>query len=176
MAIADRRGLLLALWVSTASPHEGRLVEQTLRARFCQATRPRLIGDKAYPSEPLDQHLRRQCVVEFIAPHMLHRSRPVSEDGRPLRRHRPRWNIERLFAWLHNYPRVVNRCPANFAGILQLVRVFSLAEPFMGWRLFVNGRNPVTTVRLSKGSPPPSSTTSDLQKQENRFQECTSPI
>ncbi len=129
MAIADRHGLPLALWVSSASPHESRLVEQTLRARFCCATPPRLIGDKAYDSDPLDARLRQQYGVELIAPHTLQRSRPATQDGRALRRYRRRWHIERLFAWLHNYRRVVTRWEyhaANFLGMVQLACVLVL--------------------------------------------------
>ena len=123
MAIVDRHGLPLALWISSASPHESRLVEATLRARFCRATPPRLIGDKAYDSDPLDERLRQQYGVELIAPHNLRRSRPATQDGRVLRRYRRRWHIERLFAWLHNYRRVVTRWEyhaANFLGMVQL--------------------------------------------------------
>ena len=129
MAIADRHGLPLALWVTSASPHESRLVEDTLRARFCRATPPRLIGDKAYDSDPLDERLRRQHGIELIAPHTLWRSRPATQDGRALRRYRRRWHIERLFAWLHNYRRVVTRWEyyaANFLGMVQLACVLVL--------------------------------------------------
>jgi transposase len=129
MAIADRHGLPLALGISSASPHESRLVEATLQARFCQAAPPRLIGDKAYDSDPLDQRLRQHYGVELIAPHIGVRSRPPSQDGRGLRRYRRRWKIERLFAWLHNFRRVVTRWEyhaANFLGMVQLACVVIL--------------------------------------------------
>ena len=129
MAIADRHGLPFALWISSASPHESRLVEQTIQARFCRVTPPRLIGDKAYDSDPLDERLRQQYGVELIAPHNLRRSRPATQDGRVLRRYRRRWHIERLFAWLHNYRRVVTRWEyhaANFLGMVQLACVLVL--------------------------------------------------
>src|ERR1700691_523753 len=45
------------------------------------------------------------------------------QDGRALRRYRRRWKIERLFAWLHNYRRIVIRWeyyPENFLGMVQL--------------------------------------------------------
>jgi len=128
MAIADRHGLPLALGISSASPHESRLVEATLEARFCQATPPRLIGDKAYDSDPLDQRLRQHHGVELIAPHRVPRRSP-SQDGRGLRRYRRRWKIERLFAWLHNFRRVVTRWEyhaTNFLGMVQLACVVIL--------------------------------------------------
>jgi transposase len=129
MAVADRHGLPLALWVTSASPHESRLVEATLRARFCRPTPARLIGDRAYDSDALDQQLRQQYGIDLIAPHKYNRSKPATQDGRCLRRYRRRWHIERLFAWLHNYRRVVTRWEyhaVNFLGMIQLACVLVL--------------------------------------------------
>jgi transposase len=47
----------------------------------------------------------------------------ATQDGRRLRRYRRRWKIERLFAWLHNFRRIVIRWeyyPENFLGMVQL--------------------------------------------------------
>jgi transposase len=123
MAIADRHGLPVALHVVSASPNEATLVEPTLQRRFLRETPQRLIGDKAYDSDPLDQRVREHLRVELIAPHRWNRSKPVTQDGRALRRYRRRWKIERLFAWLHNYRRIVTRWeyhPENFLGMVQL--------------------------------------------------------
>ena len=89
--------------------------------RFGRASKS--IGDKAYDSDPLDQRIREHLRVELIAPHRWNRSKPVTQDGRALRRYRRRWKIERLFAWLHNYRRIVVRWeyyPENFLGMVQL--------------------------------------------------------
>ena len=123
MAIADRHGLPVAVHVVSASPHEATLVEPTLQRRFLREIPKRLIGDKAYDSDLLDQRVREHLRVELIAPHRWNRSRPVTQDGRALRRYRRRWKIERLFAWLHNYRRIVTRWeyyPENFLGMVQL--------------------------------------------------------
>jgi len=51
------------------------------------------------------------------------RSRKTTQDGRGLRRYRRRWKIERSFAWLHNFRRVVTRWeyyPENFLGMVRL--------------------------------------------------------
>ena len=58
MAIADRHGLPVALHVVSASPNEATLVEATLERRFLREAPQRLIGDKAYDSDPLDQRVR----------------------------------------------------------------------------------------------------------------------
>ena len=81
-----------------------------------------MIGDRAYDSDTLDQRLRQQG-VKLIAPHKYNRSRAKTQDGRELRRYCRRWKIERLFAWLHNFRRLVIRWEyheANFLGLVQL--------------------------------------------------------
>ena len=108
MAVADRTGLPIAISVESASPHEVRLVERTLECRFTQERPKRLIGDRAYDSDPLDARLRKQG-IKLIAPHKTNRKKPRTQDGRPLRRYRNRWKIERLFAWLQNFRRIQTR-------------------------------------------------------------------
>jgi len=123
MAISDGHGLPFALHVASASPHETKLVEDTLAQRFLADLPQRLIGDCAYDSDGLDQRLRDHYGVEMIAPHNPHRSRTLTQDGRPLRRYRRRWKVERLFAWLHNYRRIVVRWehrPENFLAMVHL--------------------------------------------------------
>ena len=58
----------------------------------------RMIGDRAYDSDRLDQQLRQQYGIELIAPHKSVRVNAATQDGRPLRRYPRRWKIERLFA------------------------------------------------------------------------------
>jgi transposase len=108
MAVADRAGLPIAISVESASPHEVRLVESTLKSRFTKERPEKLIGDRAYDSDPLDERLRKQG-IELIAPHKTNRKKPRTQDGRPLRRYRNRWKIERLFAWLQNFRRIQTR-------------------------------------------------------------------
>jgi transposase len=123
MAISDGHGLPLAVYVASASPHETKLVEATIEQRFLAETPERLIGDRAYDSDPLDARIGERFGVRLIAPHNSRRSRKATQDGRVLRRYRRRWKIERLFAWLHNFRRVVIRWeyyPQNFLGMVQL--------------------------------------------------------
>lgn len=58
----------------------------------------RVIGDKAYDSDRLADELAEDG-VELIAPHRKSR-RPenVTHDGRPLRRYKRRWKVERTIA------------------------------------------------------------------------------
>jgi transposase len=133
MAITDAHGLPVAVCVTSASPHEVKLVEQTLDATFVDEAPEILIGDKAYDSDPLDQKLRSERGVELVAPHKANRKKPPTQDGRPLRRYRRRWKVERLFAWLHNFRRLVVRYevyPLNFLTFVQLGCLMILMRQF----------------------------------------------
>ena len=108
MAIADGAGLPLAAWTTSASPAEVTLVDDTIDASFYPWIYERLIGDKAYDSDGLDQRLMDERGIEMISPNRRNR-KTNTQDGRPLRRYKRRWKIERLFAWLQNFRRLVTR-------------------------------------------------------------------
>ena len=57
MAVADASGLPLAVHTTSASPAEVTLVQATLEQSFVAERPERLIGDKAYDSDPLDAAL-----------------------------------------------------------------------------------------------------------------------
>ena len=69
MAIADGHGFPLSVYVASASPHETKLIEPTLDQRFLADLPERMIGDRAYDSDPLDQRILEQYGVQLIAPH-----------------------------------------------------------------------------------------------------------
>jgi transposase len=82
-----------------------------------------MIGDTAYDSDPLDRQLHEKYGICLIAPHKRNRRRKNTQDGRELRRYCRRWKIERLFAWLHNFRRLVTRWEyqaVNFLAMLHL--------------------------------------------------------
>ncbi len=108
MALADRSGLPVAVLTASASPHEVTLVKETLGASFVSEKPERLIGDRAYDSDQLDVALDA-FGFEVIAPHRRNRKKPKTQDGRKLRRYKRRWKIERLFAWLGNFRRLLVR-------------------------------------------------------------------
>ena len=122
MGIADGHGLPLALRTESASPAEVKLVAPTLEERFVAEVPERLIGDKAYDSDRLDEQMMQKFGTEMIAPNRENR-RVRTQDGRSLRRYVRRWKIERLFAWLFNFRRLVVRYEyhaENFQGFLHL--------------------------------------------------------
>ena len=81
-----------------------------------------MIGDKAYDSDKLDRQMQEQYGGEVIAPHRSNRVRPT-QDGRPLRRYRRRWTVERLFAWLQVFRRLVTRYEYHIENFLGMVRL-----------------------------------------------------
>lgn len=102
--------------LDSASPGEVTLVERPLaQVRVPRAGRgrprskpDRLIADRAYDSDPLRRRLQRRG-IQLICPHRSNRRKPATQDGRALRRYRRRWKIERTFAWLGNFRRLVVR-------------------------------------------------------------------
>jgi len=106
------------------------LVEQTIDARFIKKNPERLIGDKAYDSDPLDERLRKRR-IKMISPHRERRKKIPTQDGRQLRRYCKRWRVERLFAWIHNFRRCVVRYEykaENYLGFVQLACVIILTR------------------------------------------------
>jgi transposase len=133
MAIADSHGIPIAIHTTSATPHEITLVEDTLEQSLLADAPERLIGDGAYDSDPLDQKLVKERGVKLIAPHKKNRVAEPTQDGREFRRYKRRWKIERLFAWLHNYRRLVTRWEYkldNFTGFLNLACLLILLRHF----------------------------------------------
>jgi transposase len=59
----------------------------------------------------------------MIAPHRRSRKERKTQDGRKLRRYKRRWKIERLFAWLSNFRRLVVRYEQRAKNYLSFVRL-----------------------------------------------------
>ncbi|MDQ3710663.1 MAG: IS5 family transposase [Acidobacteriota bacterium] len=132
MAVADRAGLPVAVHTCSASPHEVKLVSETVCQRFTDERPKMMIGDKAYDSDPLDAELRK-LEIELIAPHKANRKKARTQDGRKLRRYKRRWKIERLFAWLQNFRRIVVRYEYhsdNYLGFVHLACIVILLRNY----------------------------------------------
>ena len=135
MGLTDAGGLPIAVDATSASPHEVTLVDATLDACFMEELPERLVGDKAYDSDKLDKHLAKERNIEMIAPHRSNRCKQPTQDGRVLRRYKKRWKVERLFAWLQNFRRLVVRYERhleNFLGMIQLGCIVILLRRVLG--------------------------------------------
>ena len=133
MAVADGAGLPLAILATSASPHEVKLVGTTIEHRLIQEKPEKLIGDKAYDSDPLDEELA-ELGIELIAPHKQIRKKAKTQDGRKLRRYKRRWKVERFFAWLQNFRRVATRFDykaENYLGFVHLACIQILLKSYL---------------------------------------------
>jgi transposase len=125
MAVADRHGLPIAVWTASGQRNEQKLVVETLERRFVKPLPARLIGDRAYDSDPLDAELRAMGVEMIAPPHP--RRRRKTQDGRPLRRYRRRWHVERLFAWMMRFRRLVTRYERRACNFLAFTKLACVA-------------------------------------------------
>jgi transposase len=117
MVLVDGAGTPLGAYLEAASPAEVTLLERTLETvavgRPGKPGRPRkrperLIADRGYDSNPLRGRLARRG-IEPIIPARRNHNNATHQDGRMLRRYRRRWIVERTFAWLGHFRRLVVR-------------------------------------------------------------------
>jgi transposase len=88
-----------------------------MKARRISSSRVRLC------SQRIKKNNWQKYGIRLIAPHKYNRRRKNTQDGRELRRYCRRWKMERHFAWLHNFRRLVSRWEyhePNSLGMLQL--------------------------------------------------------
>jgi transposase len=129
MAITDAAGLPIGVSIASASPHEITLVEQSLESIQTEELPERLIGDKAYDSDVVDERIKENFNVALISPHKSNRKKSSTQDGRELRRYKKRWKIERFFSWLQSFRRVATRYEykaSNYAAMVKLATTIIL--------------------------------------------------
>jgi transposase len=123
MILVDARGLPVAVTTGSAGPHESKLVQGLFDFMLTLDTPRRIIGDKAYDSDALDQDLDDED-IEMIAPHRKSRKKKnATQDGRKLRRYKRRWTVERTISWFQNFRRLCIRYEKSamlFQGFLHL--------------------------------------------------------
>jgi IS5 family transposase len=86
----------------------GEAGSSNVRASLVDGKSERLIGGRAYASDPLVAELQEEG-LELIAPQRRDRKKPQTQDGRKLSCYKRRWKIERPFARMHNFRRLVIR-------------------------------------------------------------------
>lgn len=113
--VVDGEGVPLGNLLEAASPAEVKLAEPTLdtvkvprkRGRPRQKME-RLIGDKAFDSDSLRDRLEARG-IQVVVPHRDNRKKPSRNDARKLRRYKRRRKVERTFAWLGHFRRLIVR-------------------------------------------------------------------
>ena len=135
MIMADAGGLPISVSTGSASPHESTLVQQLFDFMPSSDLPEKLVDDKAYDSDRLDQDLAAKG-VELIAPHRSNRKpENITQDGRKLRRYKRRWTVERTISWLQNYRRLCIRrekSTAMFQGFLHLTCAILIIKHVLG--------------------------------------------
>jgi transposase len=125
MLVIDGNGLPLGFHLDSASHAEVRLAQQTLdtvkvaRPRGRPKQRPKkLVADRGYDSGEFRQALRRRGIGVCIPP----KRRPQrwrAKRGRPIvartEDYRQRYKVERSFAWLGNFRRLLIRWEHHFS-------------------------------------------------------------
>jgi transposase len=133
MVVVDGEGIPLGATIHSASPAESSLIETTLDTitkpqkarRALKARIQRLIVDKAYDCDMLRVRMAERG-IDLVCPHRRNRTRMKLQDGRELRRYRRRWKVERTFAWLQNFRRLVTRYERKASVFLAFVHVACL--------------------------------------------------
>jgi transposase len=125
MLVIDGNGLPLGFYLDSANTAEVKLAEQTLdtikvpRPHGRPKSRPdKLVADRAYDSSAFHRALRRRGLRMCIPP----KRRPSTwraKRGRPVVAHKAdyglRYKVERSFAWLGAYRRLLIRWEHQFA-------------------------------------------------------------
>ena len=135
MVLVDANGLPVSVDTTSAAPHESKLVQRLFDFMLTEEPPKRVVGDKAYDSDPLDKALAEQG-IEMIAPHRRNRKPENStQDGRPLRRYARRWTVERTIGWFQNFRRLCIRWEKStqlFQGYLHLGCTLLLLNRVLG--------------------------------------------
>lgn len=134
MVVTDGQGLPVGVTLESASPAEVKLAPEVITDACMRLGRwpKRLIADRAYDADWL-RTLLESLGGELICPHRKNRKRASRQDGRSLRRYRKRWKIERLFAWLGNWRRLLvrhERILTLYSGFFKIACLMILVRHF----------------------------------------------
>jgi len=116
LVVVDGQGIPLGSHTDSASPAEIKLLEKVMadirvpkKGPGRPRTRPkRVIGDKAYDSDPARKRLRRRG-INLLAPHRKNNRNVNRQDDRLWDRYKRRYIVERTFAWAGAFRRLVVR-------------------------------------------------------------------
>jgi len=128
MLVVERQGLPMRVLVGSAQRSEVRLAEETLAtvkvSRVWEDLRQGLnevVADKGYDSDPLRWKLR----VRGIRPCISRRKNALPGPRKRLNPHgyRERWKVERTFARLFNFRRLIVRWERNHQTFLAFLLI-----------------------------------------------------
>ncbi len=122
MAITNHASLPLAVFVSSAQAHEAKLALPVLSQWIGGRLPVYLVGDALYGTRRLTEELAERGITLY-ARHGEHWKRAAAYNERIKVYLDQRWPVERFFAWLGNFRRLLVRHEyhlANFEGFVLL--------------------------------------------------------
>jgi len=131
MAVVDANGLPISVDVFTAGEHEIKQAEQSVLWCRTKSLPERVIADRGFDCDALDTSLA-EYGVDMIVPHRKNRKVPT-QDRRKLRRYKRRWKVERFFAWLSNFRRLLvryDRRVCNYEAFVHLATIIILVRNY----------------------------------------------
>ena len=132
MLMIDGQGQPLSAFTTAASTSEVHAIETLVDERATRRPPERLMYDKAADADWLRESLDQRGVA-LICPHRANRTKPPVQDGRPLRRYKRRYKVERSISWLHNFRRLITRWeyyPELFEGFVHLACLYTILKGF----------------------------------------------
>ena len=121
----ERNGVPIGVLTDAANvgePDVGQRVLEQLPPEVAVPDGVPVLADRGFDSDALRDELADQG-FELLAPHRKNRRKPSRNDGRCMRRYKRRYVVERTFAWLHSYRRLIVRheyYPFIYDGFLHL--------------------------------------------------------
>lgn len=132
MLMVDGEGTPLSAFTTSASTAEVHTTETLVELRVTEKKPKRLLYDRALDADWIRESLTQRG-VELICPHRRGRKKPPLQDGRPLRRYKRRYKVERTISWLMNLRRLVTRYEYHdylFQGLVELGCLFTILKWF----------------------------------------------
>lgn len=132
MLLVDGAGTPLSAFTTSASTAEVHAIETLVDHRASRRKPKRLMYDKAADADWLREILGLRG-IELICPHRRSRTKPPTQDGRPLRRYKRRYRVERTISWLHNLRRLITRWeyyPELFESFVRLGCLYTILKGF----------------------------------------------
>lgn len=130
LVLVDGQGIPLGIHTDSASPAEIKLLDKALgeirvpkQGAGRPRTRPRrVIGDKAYDSDPARKRLKKRGIT-LLVPHRRNHRNVNRQDDRLWDQYRKRYIVERTFAWITSYRRIVVRYENHISMFVAFVQL-----------------------------------------------------
>lgn len=152
VVLVEARGLPISVTTGSASPHESKFVQGVFEFILSRDTPQRIIGDKAHDSDERDEELDDECIKMIMSHRSNRKPENSAQEGRPLRRYKRRWTVERTNSWFQNVRRLCIRYEKStllFQGFLHPGCSIILLKQVLGKALEEWHRRSAITTRAT---------------------------